>query len=143
MRLLALCAAIRGRPEAGALASQVLAEASERKLVDAEWYARRALGLIELVAGRHGEAARQFEAVGDWDTGTPADLVKRVVPDLIEALVRAGEHDRAAAATARYAAWTEHTAVPAQAALAARCRALTGSDAAYTIISQKERWPSG
>lgn len=126
--LLALCAAIRGRADAGELAAGVLAEAGERRLVDAQWYARRALGLIELVAGRHAAAARQFEAIGDWDTATPADLVMRVVPDLVEALVRAGERGRAAAATARYTAWTEHAGVPAQSALAARCRALTSLD---------------
>jgi hypothetical protein len=66
--LLALCAAIRGQPEAGELATDVLAEASGRKLTDAMSYARRALGLIELVAGRHREAALHFEAVGGWDT---------------------------------------------------------------------------
>ncbi|WP_336214556.1 AAA family ATPase [Nonomuraea sp. LPB2021202275-12-8] len=127
--LLALCAAIRGRPEAGELATDVLAEASGRKLADAMAYARRALGLVELVAGRHHEAARHFEAVGGWDADAPADLAMGIVPDLVEALVRAGEHDRAAAATARYARWTEHTAAPELGALTARCRALVGTDA--------------
>jgi DNA-binding CsgD family transcriptional regulator len=124
--LLALCAAVRGRPVAGELATDVLTEASGRKLADAMSYARRALGLVELVAGRHREAARHFEAVGGWDTEVPPDLAMGVVPDLVEALVRAGEHDRAAAATARYATWTEHSASPALAALTARCLALVG-----------------
>src|SRR2546430_8335719 len=88
-------------------------------------YARRALGLIDLVAGRHAEAVRQFEAVGDWDTDLPADLAMGIVPDLVEALVRAGEHDRAAEATDRYARWTPRTPAPDIAALTARCRALT------------------
>ncbi|MEV0381449.1 AAA family ATPase [Nonomuraea sp. NPDC050643] len=127
--LLALCAALRGRPEAGELASEVLAEASGRKLCDASAYARRALGLVELVAGRPGEAARHFEAIGDRDGDPPADLAMEVVPDLVEALVRAGEHDRAAAATARYERWTAHTPSPELGALAARCRALVGGDA--------------
>ncbi|GAA3583175.1 LuxR family transcriptional regulator [Nonomuraea rosea] len=126
--LLALCAALRGRPEAAGLAAGVLAEASERGLADATAYARRALGLIDLVAGRHGEAARHFAAVGDWAADTPPDLAMAVVPDLVEALVRAGEPDRAAAATARYARWTEHTAAPELGALTARCRALTCAD---------------
>jgi DNA-binding CsgD family transcriptional regulator len=123
--LLALCAAIRGRPDAGELATEVLAEASDRKLADAMSYARRSLGLIELVAGRHREAARHFEAVGGWNT----DLAMGVVPDLVEALVRAGERDRAAEATARYARWIGHTASPSLGALAARCRALVSTDA--------------
>ncbi|WP_170223241.1 helix-turn-helix transcriptional regulator [Nonomuraea turkmeniaca] len=126
--LLALCAAIRGRPEAADLATEVLAEASGRNLADAMSYARRALGLVDLVAGRHREAARQFEAVGGWDTDVPPDLAMGVVPDLVEAFVRAGEHDRAAAATARYARWTEHTAAPELGALTARCRALVSAD---------------
>ncbi|MFC4123085.1 AAA family ATPase [Nonomuraea zeae] len=126
--LLALCAALRGRPEAAGLATGVLAEASGRRLADATAYARRALGLIDLVAGRHLEAARHFAAIGDWAADPPPDLAMAVVPDLVEALVRAGERDRAAAATARYARWTEHVAAPEPGALAARCRALTCAD---------------
>jgi DNA-binding NarL/FixJ family response regulator len=126
--LLALCAAVRGRPDAGELAAEVLAEASSRRLADAMSYARRALGLIELGAGRYREAVRHFEAVGGWDTNTPASQVMGIVPDLVEALVRVGEHDRAAEATTRYAQWTKYTASPELAALAARCRALTCAD---------------
>jgi DNA-binding CsgD family transcriptional regulator len=123
--LLALCAALRGRPDAAGLANDVLVEASGRTLADAMSYARRALGLIDLVAGRHREATRHFEAVGGWDT----ELAMGVLPDLVEALARSGRHDRAAAATARYAQWTEHSAAPELAALTARCRALVGPDA--------------
>lgn len=126
--LLALCAAIRGRPEASELAADVLAEASSRNLTDAMSYARRALGLTELVAGRHRDAARYFEAIGGWDTGAPSDLALGTVPELAEALVRAGDHDRAAAAVARYAQWTERTASPELGALTARCRALLCAD---------------
>ncbi|MEV1172145.1 AAA family ATPase [Nonomuraea sp. NPDC049784] len=126
--LLALCAAIRGRAEAGELAADVLAEAGDRDLADAMFYARRALGLIELVAGRHREAARHFEAVGGWDADTPSDLAMGIVPDLVEALVRAGERDQAAVATARYAQWTERIASPELGALTARCRALVRPD---------------
>ncbi|MEV4013405.1 LuxR family transcriptional regulator [Nonomuraea angiospora] len=126
--LLALSAAIRGRADAGELASDVLAEASDRDLADALFYARRALGLIELVAGRHREAVRHFEAIGGRDAEAPPDLAMGIVPDLVEALVRAGEQDRAAAATARYARWTERIASPGLGALAARCRALVRAD---------------
>ncbi|MDX3103252.1 LuxR family transcriptional regulator [Nonomuraea angiospora] len=126
--LLALCAAIRGRADAGELAAGVLAEASGRDLADAVFHARRALGLIELVAGRHREAVRHFEAAGGRDAGAPPDLGMGIVPDLVEALVRAGERDRAAAATARYAQWTERIASPELGALTARCRALVRAD---------------
>jgi DNA-binding NarL/FixJ family response regulator len=126
--LLALCAAIRGRPDAGELATDLLAEASGRNLADAMAYARRALGLVELVAGRHREAVRHFEAVGEWAADVPPDLVMGVVPDLVEALVRVGERDRAAAATACYAQWTEHAAASELGALSARCQALVCTD---------------
>ncbi|MET0235044.1 MAG: AAA family ATPase [Kibdelosporangium sp.] len=122
--VLALCAAVRGRAGAAELAGDVLAEATGRQLADAMSYARRALGLVELVAGRHAEAARHFEAIGDWSAGPPADLAMAVVPDLVEALVRAGDHERATAAATRYATWTEQTAAPELAALTARCQAL-------------------
>jgi DNA-binding CsgD family transcriptional regulator len=125
--LLALCAALRGRPDAAELATEVLAEASGRNLADAMAYARRSLGLIELVAGRHREAAQHFEAVGTWDTDPPPDLALGVLPDLVEALVRAGEQDRAAAATTVHARWT----APTPTALTARCQALTGTGAGY------------
>ncbi|WP_433515298.1 ATP-binding protein [Nonomuraea sp. CA-143628] len=131
--LLAFCAAVRGRPDAGELATEVLAEGSDRRLADAMSYAWRALGLIELGAGRYREAVRHFEAVGAWDIDAPADLVMGTVPDLVEALVRAGERDRAAAATARYAQWSRHTAAPELGALAARCRALTCTDGAADV----------
>jgi DNA-binding CsgD family transcriptional regulator len=129
--LLALCAALRGRPDAAELATEVLAEASGRTLADAMAYARRALGLIELVAGRHRESAQHFEAIGIWDTDPPPDLAMGVLPDLVEALVRAGEPDRAAAATALHARWTGPTPAPALAARTARCQALTGTGAGY------------
>src|SRR5262249_39465597 len=109
-------------------ASDVLAEASDRDLADALFYARRALGLIELVAGRHREAVRHFEAVGGWDADTPPDLAMGIVPDLVEALGRAGGRGPAAAATARYAQWTERIASPGLGALTARCRALVRTD---------------
>ncbi|MGR6915562.1 helix-turn-helix transcriptional regulator [[Actinomadura] parvosata] len=164
--LLALCAAMRGRPDAAELAADVLAEASERRLTDAMTYVRRALGLIELAAGRYDPAARQFEAVvgfgadghaeaaggwgadghaeavGGWGAGGHvevaggrgdrvfADLAMEVVPDLVEALVRVGEHERARAAAARYERWSRRTGAPEQAALAARCRALLSTGAA-------------
>lgn len=129
--LLALCAALRGHPDAATLATEVLAEASDRTLADAMAYARRALGLIDLVAGRHREAAQHFEAIGPWNTDPPADLAMAVLPDLVEALVRSGDQDRAIAATARYARWTGPTPAPALAALTARCQALTGIGAGY------------
>ncbi|MEV4319063.1 AAA family ATPase [Actinocrispum sp. NPDC049592] len=116
--LLALCAAIRGRAEAAELANSVLAEATGLQLADATACARRALGLIDLVAGRHQEAARHFEAAG-------------AMPDLVEALVRAGDIAGATEATARFARWTEPIDSPALAALTARCQALAG-DGDYT-----------
>lgn len=123
--LLAWCAALRGTPDAPALAADALAEAGGRKLADATAYARRALGLLDLVAGRHAEAARHFESAGD----PAADLAMEAAPDLVEALVRAGDQEHAAEVADRYARWVGGTAAPGALALAARCRALTGDDA--------------
>jgi DNA-binding CsgD family transcriptional regulator len=133
--LLALCAAVRSPTDAGTWAEAVLTDASVRELPDAMAYARRALGLIELVAGRHSEAARHFDAVGD----PPSDLAMAVVPDLVEALVRAGEHERASQATARYETWTEHTPAPELHALTARCRALVCADGADVLYAESLR----
>ncbi|MFB4287430.1 AAA family ATPase [Nonomuraea sp. ATR24] len=157
--LLALCAALRGRPEAAELAADVLAEAAGRRLPDAMAYAGRALGLVDLVAGRHHEAAHHFAGttgpatalttastvdpatgrphgaatglVADPGVDLPADLAMGMAPDLVEALVRAGDQEGAAAAAARYERWTAYTGSPELGALAARCRALVseGADA--------------
>ncbi|MEV0830137.1 helix-turn-helix transcriptional regulator [Nonomuraea rubra] len=143
--LLALCAALRGRPDAAELSADVLAEASSRRLADAISYAGRALGLIDLGAGRYREAVRHFEAAGQLgpgggrDTGAPSGPVMAIVPDLVEALVRAGEHDRAAEAAARYGRWIRHTTSAELSALAARCRALVDADGADVHFAESLR----
>ncbi|WP_170160421.1 helix-turn-helix transcriptional regulator [Prauserella muralis] len=126
--LLALCAAIRNRPDARDQADAVVAEAGERGLADAMSYARRAFGLLDLAAGRAREAVQHLEMVGDWDADEPADLAMEVLPDLVEALARSGERDRAAVAARRYGQWVAHNPAPEVGALLARCRALVRAD---------------
>ena len=93
----------------------------------------RALGHTELAAGRPALAARHFRvalsAAGEMATGLC------VVPDLVEAAVRAGSADPARGHVARFEAWAEASRSPLLLALAARTRALlsTGrkADAEY------------
>lgn len=82
----------------------------------------RALGQVELAAGRPELAVRHFKiaisAAGDTATG----LV--VVPDLVEAAVRAGTPDRARSPLARFESRVAMSDSPLLQALSARARAL-------------------
>lgn len=101
---------------------RALNEATERHLADASASAYRALGLLELAAGRPGEAVRHFEAAGRGTAHSGIGLT--AVPDLVEAAVRAGLPERAAEPFARFAAWAQASQAPELLALSARCRAL-------------------
>lgn len=82
----------------------------------------RALGHTELAAGRPALAARHFKiaisAAGESNTGLC------VVPDLVEAAVRAGIPDTAGGHLPRFEAWAIMSESPLLLALAARTRAL-------------------
>lgn len=86
-----------------------------------------ALGLLDLGYGRVDGALSRLTAL----TVEPARhqvIGLRVLPDLVEAAVRAGDRGRAEAARERLAAWAEQTGADWIAALAHRARALTAAD---------------
>ena len=130
--LLALLAAHRGREhQARELAENALVAATARDLPDAAAWARHALGVLDLVAGRSAQALGHLEAMRQ--PNAPSGIVLNAVPDLVEAAARAGEPARATEPLARFRAWATTTNAPELPALAARCRALLATgDAAAT-----------
>ena len=122
---LAVLAALRGREDdARRLADDALARGYEHRLVGASTWAYRALGLLDLAAGRPADALARLEAVDRGAGTTHPGIILTTVPDLVEVAVRADRPDRAAAPLARYTTWAEATGSRAALAVAARCRAL-------------------
>ncbi len=131
---LAVIAALRGRElETRQLTDEVLVEASNHHLASATASAYRALGLLDLAAGRFAEAMEHLQAL-DRDGGMAhPGIVLATVPELVEAAARANQPDRAAEPLDRLASWAEATRSPELGALVARCRALLAAgDAAET-----------
>jgi len=128
--VLATVAALRGDDvRARELAGEVLAEAVGRNLVAATAQANRALGLLDLAAGRADQAVVHLRPLGlDEGSGHTAHpgLVLQNVPDFVEAACRLDRPDLAAAPLARFTRWAEATGSPDLLALAARCEALSG-----------------
>jgi DNA-binding NarL/FixJ family response regulator len=85
----------------------------------------RALGQVELAAGRPELAVRHFKIAISAAGDTAAGLF--VVPDLVEAAVRAGTPDRARGSLGRFESRVAASASPLLLALSARVRALLGS----------------
>jgi DNA-binding CsgD family transcriptional regulator len=125
---LAVLAALRGRElQARRLAEGVLVEAGKRQLASATAAAYRALGLLDLAAGRPTEAMEHLQAM-DRDCGRAhPGIMLATVPELVEAAARADQPDRAAEPLDRFATWAEATRSPELRALVARCHALLAS----------------
>ncbi len=88
-----------------------------------------ALALLDLGLGRHEQALRRLEDARR--TGAPAAVaLLPATGDLVEAAVRAGVPERAAAPLAAFTAWAEAGRQPWALAVAHRCAALTGPDEA-------------
>lgn len=135
---LALLAALRGQePDARRLADAVLGEASTRHLAAAAALGHRALGLLELAAGRAAVAVEHLLAPARGTASAHPGIALRGVPDLVEAAVRAGQPERASEPLGRFTRWAEATGSPQLGALAARCRALLAtSDTAELEFDQ-------
>lgn len=130
---LAMIAAYRGQEdEARRLAARVLDEAQERTLAGAASMARRALGTLELAAGRPEDALRHYRALDRGDAVHPG-IRSATLPDHIEAAVRADRPDEAARWLTPFLNWAEAMNAPDYLALAARCRGLvsTGNPEAH------------
>ncbi|GAB7188541.1 AAA family ATPase [Kitasatospora sp. Ki12] len=126
---LATAAAVRGEEEqVRALTDEALAYARPRGVGRATADALWALGLLELGLGRAEAALEQLEAARR-EVAHPL-LSLPLLPDLVEAAVRAGRPERAADAARQLDEWATALGRPALGALAARCRALTGPDSA-------------
>lgn len=128
--LLAWIAALLGRAEEAlehAEAALEPARARERGWQAA--VASVALGELELVLGRPAAALGHFEALSTAGSlAMQPYLSLRVSPSTVEAAVREGRTDLAAAVTARFAEWATATGAPANLALLERCRALLADE---------------
>ncbi|MET8798018.1 AAA family ATPase [Nocardia sp. NPDC004568] len=125
---LALLAAVRGDEQrARDLAYAVLAEAVPRRLADVAITARRALGLIDLAAGRPAAALTNLRPPGEF---VHPGVLPAYTPDLVEAAVRARRPELAAAAFEPLDAAAAASRAPELMASAARCRALLAASGA-------------
>uniref|UniRef100_UPI003F497495 helix-turn-helix transcriptional regulator n=1 Tax=Streptomyces sp. CA-141956 TaxID=3240051 RepID=UPI003F497495 len=89
-------------------------------------HAHRALGLLDLGLGDAASALTHLETARSR-VGHPA-LAAFLLPDLVEAAVRAGQRERATEPAALLAQWASAAGQPAALALSHRCQALTGPD---------------
>jgi tetratricopeptide (TPR) repeat protein len=89
--------------------------------------ARNALGFIELSMGQPEHAADRLLPL--TDPGHPdfnVEIGLTALPDAVEAAIRAGRPDEAAARLAMTHSWVASAPTPARRALLARCEALVG-----------------
>ncbi|MFG1945459.1 AAA family ATPase [Nonomuraea sp. NPDC048826] len=122
---LAMVAALRGREdEARRLAADVLTDAVPHRLDAAAAMAHRTLGVLDLAAGRWGDALRHLRTLAR--TAHPG-FALQAVPDHVEAAVRGDRPEEAAERFAAFDRWARAANAPEPLALAARCRALLGS----------------
>jgi DNA-binding CsgD family transcriptional regulator len=124
--VLALVAGTQGREEeCRSYAHEAIERARERRAALLQSQASWALGLLELGLGRFEEAARILEAGfgRDGSFAHPA-LARHMIPDFVEAAVRAGRTDGVAETVAEYELWARTSNQPWSLGLFAGCRAL-------------------
>ncbi|MGW4350913.1 helix-turn-helix transcriptional regulator [Nocardia sp. NPDC004582] len=98
-------------------------------------WAHWSLGLLDLGAGRAESALSRLERL----TKVPFShhiCAIRSIPDLVEAAVRLGAPERAAAPFAKLAGWAESVGQPWAEALVLRCRALLDDDHAEDLYTR-------
>ncbi|WP_329154296.1 AAA family ATPase [Streptomyces sp. NBC_01456] len=126
--LSAVLAAVRGEEEpARELASSALAYTRPRNVGRGTADARWALGLLDLGLGRAQAALEHLEAARQA-AGHPL-LARHLLPDVIEAAVRAGHPERAKEPAEQLTTWAADLQQSHFAAQAHRCAALTSPDA--------------
>ena len=144
--VLATLAAVRGEEEQTRhLARDAMEYTQPRGIgqgtADALW----ASGLLDLGLGRADAALERFEAARDASGHRLLGVF--LLPDLVEAAVRAGRPERAAEPVRLLDEWARATGRPALAALARRSRALTTADgqaeehfATAVELHQRRQW---
>ncbi|MFC1437383.1 AAA family ATPase [Streptacidiphilus sp. N1-10] len=124
---LATLAALRGNQEhCTGLGDRALRYADAHGIELAAAHAHRALGLLGLGLGQVEDALSHLEAAGAR-VEHPL-LSARLLPDLVEAAIRAGQPDRATQPALALAAWAKAAGHPAAVALSERCQAISGPD---------------
>jgi DNA-binding NarL/FixJ family response regulator len=122
--LLALVAGIQGRDgECRACAAEALERARERRSGIFQVLAVWAVGLLELGSGRPGEALSALDSVlpGKGVLTHPMQVLF-LLPDHVEAAVRAGQPERAEVSLTMFEGWAEVVRQPWTLALLAYCR---------------------
>ncbi|MFC1432525.1 helix-turn-helix transcriptional regulator [Streptacidiphilus sp. N1-3] len=124
---LAAHAALRGeRDRCTGLSGVALRHADAHGIEQAGAHAHRALGLLDLGLGQAESALEHLEAARAR-VEHPV-LSAFLLPDLVEAAIRAGQPDRASGPVLALTAWAQATGRPAAVALARRCQAMTAPD---------------
>ncbi|WP_328923303.1 AAA family ATPase [Streptomyces sp. NBC_00190] len=124
---LATLAALQGEQErCVGLSEATLDYADAHGIELAAAHAHRALGLLDLGLGDAGNALTHLEAARSR-VGHPT-LAAFLLPDLVEAAIRAGQRERAAEPVALLAQWAQAAHQPTALALSRRCQAVTGPE---------------
>jgi DNA-binding NarL/FixJ family response regulator len=129
LSVLALVAAVQGREdECRSFAHETFERARERGAGLYRSNAAWAVGLLELGLGRFQEAAQALEAVlPERDVLAHPGMRRYLMPDYLEARVRAGERDGLEGVLAEYEQWVAVSGTPSVRALLAHCRGLMSS----------------
>jgi DNA-binding CsgD family transcriptional regulator len=124
--VLAIIAAIQGRhEESHHYGEQVLAVATAKGLPNRAALATYALAIDDVNSGRWTEALERFDSMAEQGTGDSDPVMAALMlPDKLEAAVRAGRHEVARTALAQFEAWATHSGARFAAPRLAGCRAL-------------------
>jgi DNA-binding CsgD family transcriptional regulator len=124
--VLAIIAAIQGRhEESHRYGEQVVAMATEKSLPNRAALATYALAIDDVNRGRWVEALERFDTMAEQGAGDRDPVMAALmVPDKVEAAVRAGRFDVAREALARFESWATHSGARFAAPRLEGCRAL-------------------
>jgi DNA-binding CsgD family transcriptional regulator len=124
--VLAIIAAIQGRhEESHRYGEQVVAVATEKSLPNRAALATYALAIDDVNRGRWVEALERFDTMAEQGAGDRDPVMAALmVPDKVEAAVRAGRYDVAREALARFESWATHSGARFAAPRLEGCRAL-------------------
>ena len=144
--VLALVAAVQGREdECRACAHEALERAYDRRAGLLKSIAAWAVGLLELGVGRYHESMRVFEEVIQREDGLSHPGMRRfMIPDYVEAAVRAGERDGLEELVDEFEFWARLTGRPWVLALHSHCRGLLsdGAEAETHFLQALELHPA-